>query len=254
MAAARCRSSHRAAGRFAAALVAGCALALVALGCGSAPPVAHAPAAHVESERAPAPPPHTSVAASAEVGGLDERAAEQSFRDSMDGLQTCIQQGVDRLDFIGGSIEFAVKVDASHHAAQVWAAESTLGERGTEKCMFDVLRSVSWPTPQGGSFGIARNSFDFKPRKGGTPPAVWDASRISRVLAGLDHQLQSCRAGAEERLTITLYIGRGGKALSGGAASAEPVDEGAVDCVMSALLAANYPAPEHTPTKVRFDL
>jgi hypothetical protein len=227
---------------------------LVALGCGSAPPVAHAPATPVGPEPQPAPSPRTNVVASAEVGGLDERAAEQSFRDSMDGLQTCIQQGVERLEYIGGSIEFAVKVDASHHAAEVWAAESTLGERGTEKCMFDVLRSVSWPSPQGGAFGIARNSFDFKPRKGVSTPAVWDASRISRVLAGLDPQLQSCRAGAGERLIITLYIGRGGKALGGGAASAAPVAEGAVDCVMSALLAANYPAPEHTPTKVRFEL
>jgi hypothetical protein len=87
-----------------------------------------------------------------------------------------------------------------------------------------------------------------------TAPAVWDSSRISRVLAGLDPQLQTCRAGAAQRLLITLYIGRGGKALGGGAASAEPVDDGAVDCVMSALLAANYPAPEHTPTKVRFEL
>jgi hypothetical protein len=228
---------------------------LAALGCGSAQPAAQAPVATVEPEAQPAPSaPGTNVAASAEVGGLDERAAEQSFRDSMDGLQTCIQQGVERLEFIGGSIEFAVKVDASHHAAEVWAAESTLGERGTEKCMFDVLRSVSWPSPQGGAFGIARNSFDFKPRKGVTAPAVWDASRISRVLAGLDPQLQTCRAGAAERLIITLYIGRGGKALGGGVASPEPVADGAVDCVMSALLAANYPTPEHTPTKVRFEL
>ena len=231
----------------------GCLAVLVALGCGSAPPVARAPAARAEPQAEPAPSA-ANVAASAEVGGLDERAAEQSFRDSMDGLQTCIQQGVERLEFIGGSIEFAVKVDSSHRAAEVWAAESTLGERGTEKCMFDVLRSVSWPSPQGGAFGIARNAVDFKPRKGVTTPAVWDASRISRVLAALEPQLQSCRDGAAERLTITLYIGAGGKALGGGAASPQPVADGAVDCVMRALLAANYPAPEHAPTKVRFEL
>ncbi|HEU4579058.1 MAG TPA: hypothetical protein VFS67_12430 [Polyangiaceae bacterium] len=227
---------------------------LMALGCGSAPPAARPPAAPLAQQAEPPPPARASVAASAELGGLDERAAEQSFRDSLEGLQSCIQQGVERLEFIGGSIEFAVKVDSSHRAAEVWAAESTLGERGTEKCMFDVLRSVSWPSPQGGAFGIARNSFDFKPRKGVTAPAVWDASRISRVLAGLNSQLQTCRDGAAERLIITLYIGRGGKALGGGVASAEPVADGAVDCVMRALLAANYPAPEHAPTKVRFEL
>jgi len=55
-------------------------------------------------------------------------------------------------------------------------------------------------------------------------------------------------------LLITLYIGPGGKALGGGAASAQPVDDQAVDCVVDALLAAEYPAPEHSPTKVRFQL
>jgi len=227
----------------------------LALACGSAAPLAVVPAAPVEAAPASAPrPPGGNLAASAELGGLDERAAEQSFRASLDGLQACMRNGVERLEFIGGSIEFAVKVDESHHAARVWAAESTLGERGTEKCMFDVLRSVSWPAPEGGPFGIARNSFEFQPRKGTLVPAVWDAGRISRVLAGLDGTLDECRGGGAQRLRITLYIGRGGKALGGGAASAEPVDDGAVDCVVDALLAADYPAPEHTPTKVRFEL
>jgi hypothetical protein len=190
----------------------------------------------------------------AELGGLDERAAEQSFRDSLDGLEACIQDGVQRLEFIGGSIEFAVKVDSTSHAADVWAADSTLGERETEKCMFNALRSVAWPAPQGGVFGIARNSFDFRPRRGVKVPAVWDAGKVSRVLARLDDRINECRGERAERLLITLYIGEGGKALGGGAASEGPVDEQAVDCIVAALLAADYPAPEQAPTKVRFQL
>ena len=229
-------------------------LAALGLACGSAAPAVLAP----DAAAAPAPstsaPARSNLAASAELGGLDELAAEQSFRDSMDGLRACIRDGAERLEFIGGSIEFAVKVDATHHAAQVWAAESTLGERGTEKCMFNALRSVSWPAPQGGPYGIARNSFDFEPRKGVIVPAVWDAGRISRVLAGLDGQLSRCPDRGAEQLVITLYIGQGGKPLGGGAASAQPVEDSAVDCVVEALLAADYPAPERAPTKVRFQL
>lgn len=200
------------------------------------------------------PPPRPSMGASAELGGLDERAAEQSFRDSLEGLEACIQDGVQRLEFIGGSIEFAVKVDATSHPADVWAADSTLGERETEKCMFNALRSVSWPAPQGGLFGIARNSFDFRPRRGVKVPAVWDAGRVARVLARLDGRISECRGERAEPLLITLYIGEGGRALGGGAASEGPVDERAVDCIVEALLAADYPAPEQSPTKVRFQL
>ena len=194
------------------------------------------------------------MGASSELGGLDERAAEQSFRDSLEGLESCIQDGVQRLEFIGGSIEFAVKVDAASQAADVWAADSTLGERETEKCMFNALRSVSWPAPQGGVFGIARNSFDFRPRRGVKVPAVWDAGKVSRVLARLDGRISQCRGQRSERLLITLYIGEGGKALGGGAASEGPIDEQAVDCIVDTLMAADYPAPEQSPTKVRFQL
>jgi len=61
------------------------------------------------------------MSAYAEFGALDERGAEQGFRDSLERMQACVIDGVDRLAFLGGSIEFAVKVDASRHATRVWA-------------------------------------------------------------------------------------------------------------------------------------
>jgi hypothetical protein len=194
------------------------------------------------------------LATTAEIGALDERGAEQSFRDSLDGLQACVSDAVERFAFLGGSIEFAVKVNASRQAADVWAAQSSLGERATEKCMFDALRSVTWPAPVGGQFAIARNTFEFDIRKGVTPPANWDAGRVTPVLDHVDRSLSDCRSTDPQPLLVTLYVGDGGKALAAGASSSEPVDEGTVDCVVETLLAAHYPVPERTPTKVRFRL
>jgi len=198
--------------------------------------------------------PSRTVAATAEIGGLNEREAEDSFRASLDGLQACVSDGVERLEFMGGSIEFAVKVDASRQARSVWASHSSLGERSTEKCMFEALRAVSWPAPQGGTFGIARNSFEFEPRKGAPTPAVWDAGRVAGVVEHLHGSLDECGHATTDGLLITLYIGENGRALAGGAESAEPVDESEVDCVVDTLLNARYPRPERTPTKVRFQL
>jgi hypothetical protein len=211
------------------------------------PPPATAQEAHAESAA-------SGLATSAELGGLDEREAEQSFRDSLDGLQACVSTGIERLEFMGGSIEFAVKVDSSRHAAQVWAAQSSLGERATEKCMFDALRAVSWPAPVGGAFGLARNSFEFELKKGVAAPAVWDAGRVASVVNAVDGPLHQCRGDAAGDLLITLYVGQGGKALAAGAASEAPLDEAAVDCVVDTLLAAEYPHPQRSPTKVRFQL
>lgn len=194
------------------------------------------------------------LAASAEIGALDEREAEHSFRASLNGLQACVSAGVSRVDFIAGEIELVVKIDAARQVREVWAAQSSLGERGIEKCMFDALRAVSWPAPVGGAFGIARSSFEFERRKGAPVPAIWDAGRVAAALEGLGPTLEECQSNTAEGLLITLYIGQDGRAIAGGAASDQPVDEQAVDCVVDALLAAQYPAPEQAPTKVRFRL
>jgi hypothetical protein len=227
---------------------------VTALGCGGGSSTGEPAASPATVVNLDAARPGPAVATSAEIGGLDEREAEESFRASLDAMQACVQTGVERVEFMGGSIEFAVKVDASRKATSVWAAESSLGERSTEKCMFDALRSVSWPAPQGGLFGIARNSFEFEPKKGSPTPAVWDAGRVASAVDDVQTTLDECGGSSPGALLITLYIGEDGKALAGGAASPEPVDEAEVDCVVSALLGARYPRPEHTPTKVRFRL
>ena len=231
------------------------AIGLVLAGCGGGSAGSEAPSLPSRARPAQADvAPSRDVAASAEIGGLDERAAEESFRASLDGLQACVSDGVERVEFMGGSIEFVVKVDAQRRAARVWAAESSLGERTTEKCMFEALRAVSWPAPQGGTYGIARSSFEFEPRKGSPTPAVWDAGRVSKVVDQLHETLSECGGGQVRDMGITLYIGADGRALAGGAAYDEASDDGAVDCVVDALLAERYPRPERTPTKVRFRL
>ena len=226
------------------------AVACAGTACGGAAKPPKPPLAPVELTAEPEP----DMSSSAELGGLDEREAEQSFLSSLDALQACVKDGLDRFAYMGGSIELTVKVDTNRRAARVWAAQSSLGERATEKCMFEALRSVAWPAPQGGAFGIARSSFEFDQRKGVPAPAVWDAGRVAPTLEQVDGSLDACRKSGEpaSRLLVTLYIGDGGRALAGGAASEEDVDEAAVDCVVDALLAAQYPAPEQAPTKVRF--
>jgi hypothetical protein len=231
------------------------ALLLLGTACGGGTAASEPPAAPpAPSPSDVAEPANRQIAASAEIGGLDQRAAEDSFRASLDGLQACVSDGVERLELMAGSIEFAVKVDARQRAARVWAAHSSLGERATEKCMFDALRSVTWPTPQGGVYGIARSSFEFEPRKGAPKPAAWDSGRVARVVDDLRDTLGKCSGEQVGDMLITLYIGADGRALAGGAASEEPIDDGRIDCVVDALLAARYPRPGRTPAKVRFRL
>lgn len=120
--------------------------------------------------------------------------------------------------------------------------------------MFDALRSVSWPAPEGGAIGIARSSFELEARKGAPAPSAWDAGRVAGAVRGVESALADCGGEALGQLHVTLYIGEGGEALAGGAASAQPIDEAEVDCVVEALLTARYPRPERAPALVRFEL
>lgn len=192
------------------------------------------------------------MAAVAEIGSLDETKARESFESAMQGLQSCLSEGSRQNSMMGGSIEFAVKVNAKREPSSIWAVESSLGQRATEQCMFDVLREVSWPAPIGGLFGIAKTSFEFDLPKGVKPPTTWDAGRVSRVVDALGPRVDECTGGRHGDVLVTLYVGADGKAISGGASTSPETGDEAVDCLLGALLAAEYPSPGDYPAKVRF--
>jgi hypothetical protein len=192
------------------------------------------------------------MAAVAEIGSMNEKDARESFESAMVGLQACLSEGSRRVELMGGSIEFAVKVDKARHPASIWATDSSLGRRATETCMFEALREVRWPSPVGGLFGIAKTSFEFDLPKGVKPPVVWDAGRVSPVVDALGPQVDECTGSRRGELMVTLYVGTDGKAISGGASSASEAGEPAVDCLLELLMAADYPSPGSYPAKVRF--
>jgi hypothetical protein len=224
---------------------------LVACGGTQEPPKsveAHAEPVEVAEQAAPT----AGMGAVAEVGSMDERDARESFEAALSGLQACVSEGSRRVAFMGGNIELAVKVDSARHPAKVWATDSSLGQRATETCMFEALRAVSWPSPVGGLFGIAKNEFEFNLPKGVKPPGVWDAGRVSPVVEHLAARADECTGGERGQVMVTLYVGPDGKAISGGASSQSEAGEPAVDCLLELLLAAEYPSPGDYPVKVRF--
>jgi hypothetical protein len=232
------------------ALAAG-ALALTLGACSSPPKPAVTP--REPEPEAEAPVQRSSgMGAVAEIGALDEKKARASFESALEGLQSCVSEGSRLNEMMGGSIEFAVKVNSEREAANVWAVESSLGQRETERCMFDALRQVSWPAPVGGTFAIAKTSFEFDLPKGVKPPTPWDAGRVSDVVEELGPKMDECTGGRHGDVLVTLYVGADGKAISGGASSSTETEDDAVDCVLGALLSASYPSPGDYPAKVRF--
>src|SRR6185369_14999537 len=85
------------------------------------------------------------LSVSSEIGGLDEEKVNAAFEASLSGLERCLNQGASRVEFLGGSVSFFVKIDARGKVDGAYLEKSTLGDRDTEKCMLDAIRSRHWP-------------------------------------------------------------------------------------------------------------
>jgi hypothetical protein len=195
-----------------------------------------------------------SMSASADIGALDEGQVTQAFRAAQGALQKCVTAGASRNELEGGDIAFLVKIGSGGRVVHAHAEKSTLGDRETEKCMLQVLKKRSWPAPQGGDVGLARNSFGFDMPNDARPPTPWESSRVDETVATLSGKIASCKERSHGDLTATVYVDPDGAAVSVGIAASDDSGEDAADCLVAVLKDAKYPSPGSWPAKVSFPL
>jgi hypothetical protein len=224
-------------------------IAALASACGEGSP----PPKTADSEPVAETPERTGVTMSAEIGGLNEEKVNKAFESGLSGLQRCLEQGASRVEFLGGSVGFFIKIDVQGQVEAAYLEKSTLGDRDTEKCMLDVMRGRKWPKPVGGEHGLARKSFDFDAPNDVRPPADYDTSHLNRGLDKIAGKLASCksRKGSYE---ATLYVATDGSVLSASVTPPDETGEDAVDCLVSTLKGASFPSPGSWPAKVTFAL
>jgi hypothetical protein len=224
-------------------------LPLLLVACGDATPVAKTADDAPETEERQG----SGLAVSSEIGGLDEEKVNAAFEASLSGLERCLHQGSSRVEFLGGSVSFFVKIDTSGKVDRAYLEKSTLGDRDTEKCMLDALRSKKWPKPVGGEHGLARKSFDFDPPNDVRPPADYDQDHLSKALDKISSKVASCKShkGSYE---ATIYVATDGSVLSAGVTPPDETGEESVDCLVSTLKEASFPSPGSWPAKVTFTL
>lgn len=225
------------------------AFPLLIVACGDATPAPKtADEAPVEREE------HGSkLAVSSEIGGLDEQKVNAAFESSLSGLERCLHQGSSRVEFLGGSVSFFVKIDTAGKVDGAYLEKSTLGDRDTEKCMLDALRAKRWPKPVGGEHGLARKSFEFDPPNDVRAPADYDQDHLSKALDKISSKIDSCK-GHKGSYEATIYVGTDGSVLSAGVTPPDESGEESVDCLVSTLKSASFPSPGSWPAKVTFTL
>ena len=224
-------------------------VSVLSLGCEDSAPPAKTADDHAGEEA----PRSGGPAVSSEIGGLNEEKVNATFESSLSGLERCLQQGAARVELLGGSVSFFVKIDTEGKVDVAYLEKSTLGDRETEKCMLDALRSKKWPKPVGGEHGLARKSFDFDPPNDVRAPVDYDQHHLGKGLEKVAGKLAACKSG-KGSYEATMYVGTDGTVLAAGVTPPSEDGEGSVDCLVSTLKAATFPSPGSWPAKVTFTL
>jgi len=194
------------------------------------------------------------VRTSSEVGGMNEEKVDEIFKSSLGGLQACLEQGSSRVEFLGGKVNFYLKIDASGRIEHAHLEQSTLGDRTTERCMLDALRGKTWPKPVGGEVGLARKSFDFDPPSDVRPPTDWDESEVRETVDKLHGKFKDCKRGRLRGFSATAYVAADGSVLGASVTPPDEAGEEYVDCLSEVIREATFPSPGSWPAKVSFSL
>jgi len=218
--------------------------------CGGSEPPPQTPAPSVEA-REDAP---TQVSTSSEIGGLNEEKVDKTFQRALSDFQRCLDDGAKRVEFLGGSVSFFLKIDTQGKVDHAHLEKSTIGDRETEKCMLDSLRTKKWPKPVGGVHGLARKSFDFDPPNDVRAPTSWDGEHVSDAVGKLSRKVSACKKGDSGTFEATVYVSTDGSVMAAGVTPPNEAGESDVDCLVTTLKSATLPSPGSWPAKVTFSL
>lgn len=225
--------------------------AFLAVACGgSSEPAPKAPSTETSGSQAE----ESGIRASSEIGGLNEDAVDATFSSSVNSLERCLKSGAERVEFLGGTVSFYLKIDTTGRVDHAHLEHSTLGDRETERCMLNALRGKTWPKPVGGEHGLARKSFSFDPPNDVREPTFWEQRDAEPGLKKVFGEVSRCKDGRHGDFEATLYVGTDGRVLAAGVAPPDEDGDAAVDCLVSVLEAASFPSPGSWPAKVTLTL
>lgn len=185
-----------------------------------------------------------------EFGGMNQEKVDRAFKKLYPVLTECLMDGQRRVKFLGGDVQFLVKVDMTGSARYAHIETSDLGDYETEQCMLDAIRGSRWPKPVGGRIGLARSSIGFDPPSDVRPPVQWSPSDIETALSELDGDLSACGRGGP--FSITAYIKTNGSVLSAGVAHSDESGDETARCLVEAVKSASFGSPGSWPAKVTF--
>lgn len=234
--------------------------AAVAVGCGSSPAPVEKPVEEqpkrvtrvpIEDESEDGETPEEGVTFVRTKGSITKEAIEAGLAPHATSLAECYTTKVGKRRWLGGHVVLQWNLEADGKVSSVKLTESNLGSWSIEQCMLDIAWGAEFGKPSGGKVDFTV-PLDFS-AKGGTQ--IWDEDQALRAVGGQIAALDDCddfefepkpvkpvkkgkkappkkapptdeaeKPARPEKpptnVTMTLYVGPGGKLQSVGFASA----------------------------------
>lgn len=199
-------------------------------------------------------------------GRMDPAVVEAGIAPHKEALSACYTENLDRRRWLGGQVMLWWDVDKEGTVTGVHLHETepgtSLGNWEIEKCILDVARQATFGKPIGGAadFQIPLE-FTAKGRL-----VTWDDDQALRAVGGQTTLIDECAHPKRPKkaprkpidrlvapkgpITITVYVGPGGKAQSVGFAGKPTIDEKWAECAVKAAMAWRLPDPKGIVAKL----
>jgi hypothetical protein len=215
--------------------------------CGGSPP---------PEAREPEPEQHEvklALKTKSELGTVDPGAVQAAFHKLADRFMDCQKRGLERVEVLAGNVKFFLRI--GEDGAAKWAyleGGSDVGDRGTERCLVDVVMGARWPKPDGGD-AEARYSIELPPD--GRPASDWSSDKVAGTLGKHGDEIDKCKGGAGGKYEATMYVGPGGRVLAAGVVTSRKDGDDEAECLVKVLeKMKGLPSPGSWPAKVTFGL
>lgn len=175
-------------------------------------------------------------------GRMDPKVVEAGIAPHTQALTECYTTQLKKRRWLGGHVVIHWDINKAGTVTAVRLAESDLGAWPIEKCLLDVARLAEFGPPINGDADF-QIPLDFT-AKGRL--ITWDDDQALRAVGGQLVKLDTCatkKVAAPSDVTVTVYVGPGGKAQSVGFASTAVIDDAWAECAAKAALALRLPDP-----------
>jgi hypothetical protein len=220
--------------------------AVTMIGCGSSTPPPKEPD---PEPAATSRPVRSDMKTSSELGTIDPNKAKDAFRALYPKFTACQKGRLGDIEVLAGNVNFFVRIGADGTTKWTYLLDSDLGDRETEKCLIDVVKSASWPKPDGGGDAEVQYSFEL-PQNASRDAVDWSVDKIAHLLG----PVEKCKAGSSATYKVTAYVAEGGKVIGVGVAAPEKDADDKIDCMVKAVKKLKPPSPGAWPAKVSFKL